>query len=549
MSSLRVRFAPSPTGPLHIGGARSALFNFLFARRYGGVLVVRIEDTDLNRSSRQSEENILSALSWLGIDWDEGVDVGGPYGPYRQTERLDIYQKYAGVLLEKGCAYCCYCTGEELAAERDALLEKGDLPRYLGKCRRLTEEDRIKMEAAGKKPAIRFRVPEDRVVRVKDLVRGDVSFECSGTGDFIIVKSDGIPTYNFAVVVDDHTMAISHVIRAEEHLPNTPRQILLYEALGWKVPEFAHVSLILGKDRSKMSKRHGATAVEQYQAKGYLPEALVNFMALLGWSPGGEEEIYSVDELKRQFSLERVAKSPAVFDLEKLNWLNGHYIREAQPGRLAGIAVSFLNRDGYLELLLRDKRFDWITYTDSFSSGVDREEGFQAGFAIFKKYAAPYLDQDIEPDLLEKILLNKFLWLTKVVSSVKRYLNCMEEITSHINIFFIDRVEKEGEEAAAVLAGEQVPAVLKAAAEKVAGSVLLTDQSSKTLLKEVCKEQGVKGNQVFMPVRVALTGSMHGPELNEIMAILGRDRVIERLSRWTRDQARGIGHKAKADEK
>lgn len=533
MSSFRVRFAPSPTGPLHIGGARSALFNFLFARRYGGVFVVRIEDTDLDRSSRQSEENILTSLRWLGLDWDEGVDVGGPYGPYRQTERLAIYQKYAGYLLGKGYAYRCYCTEEELAAERDALMEKGDMPRYLGRCRNLTREDRRKMEAEGRKPVIRFRVPEDRIIEVKDLVRGDVSFECGGIGDFIIIKSDGVPTYNFAVVVDDHMMAISHVIRAEEHLPNTPRQILLFEALEWAIPEFAHVSLILGKDRSKMSKRHGATAVDQYQAKGYLPEALVNFMALLGWSPGGEEEIYSIDELKKQFSLERVAKSPAVFDLEKLNWLNGHYIRLAQLERLVDLAVPFLDKAGYLEMLLRDERFDWILYSNSLYE-VGPANDIQGRIMTLKKYAVPYLDKkNIEASNLDEILLKKFQWLMKVVASVRRYLNYMEEINNYIGIYFFDEIEIKDEEAAMVLSGEQAPAVFRAAVEKIAGSAVLTEQGSKTILKEVCKELGVKGNQVFMPVRVALTGSMHGPELNEVMTILGRERVIERLSKWT----------------
>jgi len=479
LSSVRVRFAPSPTGPFHIGGARSALFNWLFARHYGGKFIVRIEDTDLERSTRESEENILAALRWLGMDWDEGIQVGGPHGPYRQTERLDIYRRYAGSLLQNGLAYRCYCTEEELAEEREALLKKGEMPRYLGRCRSLSQEDRSRLEAGGRRPVIRFRVPEDRVINVKDLVRGDVTFECSGIGDFIILKSDGIPTYNFAVVVDDHLMAVSHVIRAEEHLPNTPRQILLYEALGWTPPEFAHVSLILGEDRSKMSKRHGATAVEQYQEKGYLPEALDNFLALLGWSPGGEEEILTLEELIRQFSLERVSKSPAVFDLDKLNWLNGYYIRQASLDRITSLAIPYLEKAGYISRPLSREKYEWIKM---------------------------------------------------VVDTVREYLSYLEEITGHVSIFFADEIEIKGEEAKEVLKGEQVPAVLAALQKKVAALGELTDTAVKSMLKEVAKELGLKGKQVFMPVRVALTGSTHGPELNQVMVILGKDKVETRLA-------------------
>jgi len=475
---VRVRFAPSPTGPFHIGGARSALFNWLFARHYGGALIVRIEDTDLERSTRESEENILNALRWLGLDWDEGIQVGGPNEPYRQTERLDLYRRYADTLLESGQAYRCYCTEEELAAEREELLEKGEMVRYMGRCRNLTPQARAALEAAGRKPVIRFRVPENHVIQVNDLVRGEVSFDCSGIGDFIIVKSDGIPTYNFAVVIDDHTMGISHVIRAEEHLSNTPRQILIFEALGWQIPEFAHVSLILGQDRSKMSKRHGATAIEQYQAKGYLPEALVNFLALLGWSPGGEEEVFSLEQLVEHFSLERVSKSPAVFDLDKLNWLNGHYIRTASLERITELAIPYLEEAGYISQPLTAKRYEWVKM---------------------------------------------------VVALVRDYLNCLEEITDHAAIFFSDKVDIEEYEAREIMAGNQVPAVLQALKAKVTTGPALTEAGARLLLKEVGKELGVKGKEIFMPVRVALTGKTHGPDLNRIMAILGQTGVANRL--------------------
>ena len=483
MASVRVRFAPSPTGPFHIGGARSALFNWLYARRYGGEFIVRIEDTDRDRSTKESEENILNALRWLGMDWDEGIEAGGPNGPYRQTERLDLYLQYIEQLLSTGHAYYCYCTEEELAAEREGLLQRGQMPRYIGRCRNLTPEEKAGFENEGRKPVIRFRVPEDQVITVNDLVRGEVSFECAGIGDFIILKSDGIPTYNFAVVVDDYLMSISHVIRAEEHLPNTPRQILVYQALGWASPKFAHVSLILGTDRSKMSKRHGATSVEQYQEKGYLPEALDNFLALLGWSPGGEEEILTIEELTKQFSLERVAKSPAVFDLNKLNWLNSHYIRQAPLDQITELTLPYLEKDGYLSTPLSEERFTWVR---------------------------------------------------SVVEAVREYLTCLSEITMHVDCFFTEQLKIEDPEAVKILAEEQVVPVLTAMREKVQQSAgQLTAADAKSLLKTVSKETGYKGKQVFMPVRVALTGSTHGPDLDKVMSILGRETVEQRLSHAT----------------
>ncbi len=479
MQPVRVRFAPSPTGPFHIGGARSALFNWLFARHYGGVFIVRIEDTDLERSSRESEENILAALRWLGLDWDEGVEVGGPNGPYRQTERLELYRRCAEQLLRQKDAYRCYCTEAELAAEREELLARGALSGYSGRCRDLSPEDCARLEAEGRKPAIRFRVPNQDAIVVRDLVRGEVSFDCSDIGDFIILKSDGIPTYNFAVVVDDHSMSVSHVIRAEEHLSNTPRQILLFNALGWKTPQFAHVSLILGKDRSKMSKRHGATAIEQYQEKGYLPEALVNFLALLGWSPGGEEEVFSLDELIRQFSLERVSKSPAVFDLDKLNWLNGHYIRQAPLEYITDLSIPFLKKAGYLTTPLAPERYEW---------------------------------------------------LKEVIALVRKYLVCLEDLKDHVGIYFNEKVESLEEEAGEALAAAHVPALFEALERLVRDCPALSEEAAKALLKAAGKEAGVKGKQIFMPVRAALTGSLEGPDLNKTMAILGKEKVARRLA-------------------
>lgn len=482
MEKVRVRFAPSPTGPLHIGGARSALFNYLLAKKTGGTFVLRIEDTDLERSSRESEENIKESLRWLGITWDEGVDVGGPHGPYRQTERLALYQKYVEQLLEAGHAYRCYCTEEELEQERQALLAREEMPRYLGKCRNLTPEQEEAFLREGRKPVIRFRVPSGENILVNDLVRGQVSFESDGIGDFIIVKSDGIPTYNFAVVIDDALMEITHVIRAEEHLSNTPRQILIYRALGFKEPVFAHISLILGKDRTKMSKRHGSTSVVQYREQGYLPEALVNFLALLGWSPEGEEEIFSLEELCRQFSLERVAKNPAIFDLDKLNWINGFYIRQAPLEKIAAMAVPYLTEAGYLPETLSEED--------------------------------------------EKKLL-------QIVAAVRSYLPNMSSIVDHVDVFFAEEVPVEDEEARKVLQEEQVPRVMELFAAKLKEAGDLDPEGTKQLLKQTAKELGLGGRKVFMPLRVALTGKMHGPELHDIIPILGKEKVLKRLRQNT----------------
>lgn len=477
MGNIKVRFAPSPTGHLHIGGARTALFNYLFAKKMGGKFLLRIEDTDLARSSFESEQVIINDLKWLGIEWDEGIGVGGEHGPYRSTERIDIYKPYIDKLVNEGKAYYCYCTSEELEAERQELLAKGETPRYMGKCRCLTEEQRKTFETGGRKPSIRFKVPEDKIVQVDDQVRGLVEFESNGIGDFIIVKSDGIPVYNFAVVIDDHLMEISHVIRAEEHLSNTPRQILVYEALGFETPKFAHVSLILGSDRTKMSKRHGSTWVEQYRDAGYLPEAIVNFLALLGWSPGEEREIFSLEELIERFSLERVSKNPAVFDIDKLNWMNGQYIKNTSTERITGLAIPHLIEKGYLK---------------------------------------------------EDVNLNKD-WINKVVKTVQDELSFVGEITEKIDIFFDDNVTPKDPEAEDVMKLDHVPDLLKVFRQKVESAVQIDEDFTRGVFKEIQKETGIKGKNLFMPIRVALTGQTHGPELVEIIPILGKEKLIKRL--------------------
>lgn len=475
---MRLRFAPSPTGPFHIGGARSALFNWLLARKMGGKLILRVEDTDLERSSKESEDNIKEALKWLGMDWDEGVDAGGEYGPYRQTERLDIYKKYTEQLIAEGKAYYCYCTDEELEAERAALIADSKMPRYMGKCRNLTAEQREALEKEGRKPTVRFRVPAGQDIVIDDMVRGKVTFESDGIGDFVIVKSDGIPTYNYAVVVDDASMHITHVIRAEEHLSNTPRQCLVYDALGFEQPKFGHISLILGKDRSKMSKRHGATSVQQYRDLGYLPAALDNFLALLGWAPSDEKEIFTMEELIQAFSMEHVAKNPAVFDVDKLNWINQHYMRELSVEDYFEAAKPHMIKAGYMT-------------------------GEETG-------------EDLE-------------WLKKVIETSREHVSFGAQIPETVAMYFSDEFEFENEDAAKVLEEESVATVMKMFIDELGQLEVVDATTVKPLFKKVTKATKLKGQFVYMPIRVSLTGNQHGPELTEIIPLLGVERSLTRI--------------------
>src|SRR5687767_11399587 len=346
---MRLRFAPSPTGQLHVGNARTALFNWLLAKGQDGAFILRIEDTDLERSSRESERAILEDLRWMGLDWSEGIEAGGDRGPYRQTERLHMYRAYAVELLSSGAAYYCFCSAEQLEADRQAALAAGRPPQYVGRCRDLTRDDARRRIEKGERAVIRFRVPEgNRDIVFNDLVRGEVRFSTDVIGDPVLVRSDGVPAYNYAVVIDDALMEITHVIRGEDHISNTPRQVLLYEAFGWRPPTFAHVSLVMGPDHSPLSKRHGATSVAEFRARGYLPEALTNYLALIGWSPGDGEELLPIDELAKRFRLEDVGHSAGVFDVEKLAWVNRHYLKIAPPGRLARLAVPYLQEAGWL---------------------------------------------------------------------------------------------------------------------------------------------------------------------------------------------------------
>ena len=477
MSEVRVRFAPSPTGPLHIGGARSALFNYLFAKNQGGKFLVRIEDTDTERSNRESEKNILDSLRWLGIQWDEGVEAGGDFGPYRQTERLELYREYASKLIAENKAYHCYCTQEELEADRDQAFAEGRMPVYGGKCRQLQEDEKQRYLAEGRVPVVRFLVPENQMLILEDLVRGTISFESNGVGDYVIIKSDGIATYNFAAVIDDHFMKITHVIRGEEHLSNTPRQMVVYDALGWETPKFAHISLILGKDKKKMSKRDGATSVVQYQELGYLPEALNNFLALLGWSPGGEQEIFTMEELIAQFSLSRVAKNPAVFDYEKLKWINGIYLRKLPREAIAeGIRP-------YLQL-----------YTET----MPQEEVGQ--------------------------------WLLHVADALFEHLNTFADIQEEVANFMKEDISLSPE-AAEIMESESARQVIRIFREKLSALPVLSPAGVKEIIKEVGKETGTKGKDLFMPVRIGISGELHGPDLAGTVTILGIEKTLQRIDK------------------
>lgn len=475
MKTPKVRFAPSPTGPLHIGGARSALFNYLYALNQGGELLLRIEDTDLDRSKREFEEEIIESLEWLGIDWQEGIHRQGDNGPYRQTERLEIYKSYLQQLLDAGLAYYCFCTEEELDAQRKVLIEKGETPRYMGKCSQLSEEEVEQKLNAGLKPTIRFRVPKNKIYVVNDLVRGRVSFDSDLEGDFIIAKSDGIPTYNFAVVIDDVLMGVTLVMRAEEHLSNTPRQLMIYDALKLSRPDFAHISLILGADRQKMSKRHGATSLVQYRDMGYLPEAMFNFLSLLGWSPEGEEEILSPEEIGRSFSLNRVSKSPAVFDIDKLNWINQQHLKR--------------------------KNLDEL-----------------------KSLLRPYLEESI---YAEQIQAMSDLSYGVMVEAVRDHLVCLTDITTQVEVFFSETDYEE--EAQEVLKGETVPVVLNMFINELPEFEAVDEIQA--FIKKIIKGNKFKGKDVYMPLRSALSGRTHGPELPNLIYVWGREQSIKRVKK------------------
>lgn len=474
MKQVRVRFAPSPTGALHIGGARTALFNWLYARRNGGSLILRLEDTDNQRSTQESAHGILEGLRWLGIDWDEGPDRGGPFAPYRQSQRLDIYQLYLQALLDAGAAYYCFCSPQDLAEEKARALKAGGDYKYSGRCRCLGKEVALQRVRDGYPAVIRLRAPASGVTLVNDLIRGAVEFDNSLMDDFIIAKSDGWPTYNFAVVIDDHTMDISHVIRAEEHLSNTPRQVLIYQALNWELPQFAHVSMILAPDRSKLSKRHGATSVQEFRDLGYLPQALLNYLALLGWSSGTDQELWDMKDVIPLFSLDQVSRSAAVYDLDKLTWINGHYISRAEPGML-------------LEEMLRSERVQaWLS--------------------------------DFTMD-----------YLLAVVELIKGRAKLIPDLIDAAAYFFEPVSGYDAKGVKKHFAREDCAELLQAGLEVLSADQDFTLQSLEAALRDKAALMNVKAADLIHPLRLALTGRTNSPGIFEVAVLLGREKCLERI--------------------
>ncbi|MBR0615020.1 MULTISPECIES: glutamate--tRNA ligase [Bacillus] len=478
-NEVRVRYAPSPTGHLHIGNARTALFNYLFARSQGGKFIIRIEDTDQKRNVEGGEESQLRHLQWLGIDWDESIDKDGGYGPYRQSERNDIYKKYYDELLEKDLAYKCYCTAEELEAEREAQIARSEMPRYSGKCSHLSKEEEDKLIAEGREPSIRFRVPKGEIIKFDDMVKGEISFETDGIGDFVIVKKDGTPTYNFAVAVDDHLMKMTHVLRGEDHISNTPKQIMIFHAFGWDVPLFGHMTLIVNENRKKLSKRDESIIqfIEQYKNLGYLPEALFNFIALLGWSPVGEEELFTKEQFIDIFDVNRLSKSPALFDMHKLKWVNNQYVKALDLDQVVALTLPHLQKAGKV------------------SEQLTEEEN---------------------------------TWVRKLISLYHEQLSYGAEIVELTELFFKEQIEYN-QEAKEVLAEEQVPEVMASFARQLEQLESFTPDEIKAAIKAVQKETGHKGKKLFMPIRVAVTGQTHGPELPQSIELLGKETVLNRI--------------------
>lgn len=474
MSAVRVRFAPSPTGELHVGGLRTALFNYLFAKKQGGKFILRIEDTDQERFVESAEEGIIKVLDWAGMTPDEGPHLGGAHAPYRQSERLHLYREASEKLIESGHAYLCYVSSEELDDMRARQVAQGLPPKYDGRHRNLSLEEKARFESEGRKPVVRMRMPdkEERIV-VDDMVRGKVAFNSSQLDDQIIIKSDGFPTYHLSVIVDDNAMGITHVLRAEEWLPSTPKHLYLYRWLGLEPPIYAHLPLLLNPDRTKMSKRMGDTAAEAYRDKGYLPQALINFLGLLGWNPGTDEEIFSLSEMIEKFSLDRVVKAGAVFDLQKLDWMNQSYLGKFEPEALYTALKPFIN-------------------------------------------ATPYADQD------EKVL-------KKICVTVQPALITLKDIGQHLPLFFRSDDEPISSEVKEALTGENAKSVFASMRQHLLAMDTLGKEEFSAMMKLVQKETQVKGKDLWGPVRKAITLESEGPDLSQVVDIFGRDKTLSRI--------------------
>ena len=486
MSECRLRFAPSPTGFVHIGSLRTALYNFLYARKNNGKFILRIEDTDQTRYVKGSIENLIESLEWAGIEYDEGVFLEdgevvekGEYGPYIQSKRLDIYKKYVDELIEKEEGYHCFCTKERLDALREEQRIKGLVPKYDGFCRSVPKEEAQKRVDDGEEYVVRLKLPLNKDIKFHDLVRGDILINTDDIDDQVLLKSDGYPTYHMAVVVDDHLMKITHIVRGEEWLPSTPKHIYLYEALGWEKPTYIHLPTVLNKERKKLSKRHGDVSVDDFKSKGYLPEGLVNYLALVGWSPEDNEEILSMDDLIEKFSFDRVSKTGGIFDNDKLDWVNGHYIRKEPLDRITDLAIPYLIEDNYID---------------------------------------------------EKFARDNRQWVMMLVDTVREGLDNISEIREKVNFLFEEHIDIVEEKLIDIISSDESKLVFSTMVEELSKIDTVDMEFAKTFMKTIQKITNVKGKKLFMPVRIALTGSEHGPELVNVMYLLGRDKIISRLN-------------------
>lgn len=469
MENIRVRFAPSPTGYLHVGNARTALFNWLFVRKKKGIFVLRVEDTDIERSAAEYEHQLIEDLRWLGLDWDEGPDIGGPFGPYKQSLRMDIYSVYTQKLLEEGKAYYCFCTPEQLRKEREEALSSGKIPIYSGRCRSLSPEEAMRRLEAGEPGAIRLRTPDSGTLSFNDLVRGNLSFDLKLTGDPILVRSNGRPAYNYAVVIDDSLMQITHVIRGEDHISNTPRQILTCEALSFPPPQFAHLSMVMGKDNTRLSKRHGATAVTQFKREGILPEALFNYLALLGWAPPEGEEVLIKDDLIKLFDLEKVSRSSAIFDYDKLHWLNRQHIKRLPPRKKAEIAYPYLKKTEILPEVMTEEHWKWLERAvECFLEGVDRFADLPEKFAVLFDFSPSDMDKETRE----------------------------------------------------ILQSESAALVIKLFVEKISKVEKFDYPTFVAITQEIKEETGYKGKALYHPLRVVLTARSSGLELDKFIPLL-----------------------------
>lgn len=485
MKDVRVRFAPSPTGYLHIGGLRTALYDFLFAKGNNGKYILRIEDTDQSRLVEDSIENLLKSLEWAGVVHDEGVFLEngkiiekGEYGPYVQSKRLNIYKEYVEKLLDNGKAYYCFCDKERLEKLREVQKAKNEMLGYDGHCRSVSKEEALKRIEKGEDYVIRLKLPENEDISFNDMIRGEITVNTKDLDDQVLLKSDGFPTYHLAVIVDDYLMKISHVVRGEEWLPSAPKHAYLFKAFGWEAPTFVHLPTVLNSEKKKLSKRHGDVAVEDFKEKGYLPEALVNYLALVGWSPEDNKEFFSMEELIKSFSFERVSKTGGVFDINKLKWINAHYIREKDIDDLTKLSIPFLLKSDEIK------------------------------------------EDDIE---------NRYHWIKALVSILKDRIATLDELPEKLKSILDNDVKFETEEAKKVLEDSDIDKLSEAFKEELEKVEEVDEEFASSILKTIQKKTGIKGKNLFMPIRIALTGNQHGPDLDKIIFVLGKENILKRI--------------------